>query len=169
MIKRTLPCWMALGIAGVAAVAPQARAADYTTIELSAVVARPRAEVWKDVGGFCDIGAWLKMKCAVISGTGGLGSVRQLAGRIDEVMVGETPHSYTIAQPANKDGYHATIDVESAGRGKSRIFYRIVYDQSNLAPGETKEKYRAQHVMMFKRALAAMKKIVEGSSSADAQ
>ncbi|HTW75204.1 MAG TPA: SRPBCC family protein [Steroidobacteraceae bacterium] len=163
MSNRTLPWWMALGIAGLAAVGSQALAADYTTIVLSTVVARPAGEVWKDVGGFCDIGAWLKMKCVYTEGTGGLGTVRQLAGRIDEVMVGQTTHSYTIAQPANKDMFHATIDVEPAGPGESRIFYRMVYDQSNLAPGQTKEGYRAQHVRMFTRALASMKKTVEGS------
>jgi Polyketide cyclase / dehydrase and lipid transport len=172
MSARTLPCWVALGLAGFAAVGSQAMATDYTTIVLSTVVARPAAEVWKDIGGFCDIGAAMKMKCTYTSGTGGLGTVRTLAGRVNEVMVGETSHSYTYTQqPVLKDMYHATVDVEPAGRGESKIFYRIVYDQSNLAPGQTKEKYRAQHVSMFTRALASMKKTVEGAgtSSSDAQ
>lgn len=162
MSNLTLRCWMTVGIAGLAAAASQAMAADYTTIVLSTEVARPAGEVWKRVGGFCDVGAWLKMKCAYISGTGGLGSVRQLAGRIDEVMVAQTPNSYTITQPANKDMFHATLAVEPAGPHESKIVYSIVYDQANLAPGQTKERYRAQHVRMFTGALATMKKSVEG-------
>jgi len=172
MSSRTLPCWVALGMTALAAVGPHAMASDYTSIVLSTVVARPAGEVWKDIGGFCDIGAFMKMKCAYASGSGGLGTVRTLAGRVNEVMVGQTSHSYTYTQqPILKDMYHATVDVEPAGPGESRIFYRIVYDQSNLAPGQTKEKYRAQHVMMFTRALASMKKSVEGTStgSSDAQ
>ncbi|MGH8141372.1 MAG: SRPBCC family protein [Steroidobacteraceae bacterium] len=162
MSNRTRLCWVALGIAGLAGAGSQALAADYTTIVLSTNVARPAGEVWKDVGGFCDIGSFMKMKCAYTSGTGGLGTVRELAGRIDEVMVGQTPHSYTYTQqPVLKDMYHATVDVEPAGRGESKIFYRIVYDQSNLAPGQTKEGYRAQHIRMFTGALASMKKRAE--------
>ncbi len=167
MSNRTLPCLVALGIAGLAGAGSQVFAADYTTIVLSTDVARPAAEVWKKVGGFCDIGAFMKMKCAYTSGTGGLGTVRTLAGRVNEVMVGETPHSYTYTQqPVLKDMYHATVDVEPAGPGESKIFYRIVYDQSNLLPGQTKEKYRAQHIRMFTGALAQMKKRAEGAADA---
>ncbi|HWG76660.1 MAG TPA: SRPBCC family protein [Steroidobacteraceae bacterium] len=159
---RTLPCCLALGIAGLAGVASQAEATDFTTIVVSTEVAAPAAQVWKEVGDFCGVSAWLKMKCAYISGNGGLGTVRQLAGRVDEVMVAQTPRSYTITQPANKDEFHATLGVEPAGPHASKIIYSVVYDQSNLAPGETKEKYRAQHVRMYTGALAQMKKRVEG-------
>lgn len=166
MSIRTLPCLIVLGVSGLATAGSQAMAADYTTIVLSTDVARPAAEVWKRIGGFCDIGAFLKLECTYTSGTGGLGTVRTLAGRINEVMVGQTPHSYTYTQqPVLKDMYHATVDVEPAGPGQSKIFYRIVYDQSNLAPGQTKEKYRAQHIRMFTSALAQMKKRAEGSAS----
>ncbi|HTT04659.1 MAG TPA: SRPBCC family protein [Steroidobacteraceae bacterium] len=166
MRNRTLLCLAALGITGLAVAGSQALAADYTTIVLSTDVARPVAAVWKDVGGFCDIGAFMKMKCTYTSGNGGLGTVRTLAGRVNEVMVGQTAHSYTYTQqPVLKDMYHATVDVEPAGPGQSKIFYRIVYDQSNLAPGQTKEKYREQHIRMFTGALAQMKKRVEGSAA----
>ncbi len=162
MRTRTLCCLVALGIAGLAAAGSRAMAADYTTIVLSTDVSRSASEVWKMVGGFCDIGAWLKVKCAYTSGTGGLGTVRRLADRIDEVMVGETPRSYTYAQPANKSLYHGTVAVESLGPHKSRIVYSLFYDQSSLAPGETKEQYRAQHIKMFTGALDSMKKLAEG-------
>ncbi len=161
MRNRTLCYLAALGIGAMVGAGSPAVAADYTTIVLSTDVARPASEVWKKIGGFCDIGAWLKLKCVYTSGTGGLGTVRQLAGRIDEVMVGQTPHSYTYAQPANKSLYHGTVDVESAGPHRSKIIYSIVYDQLNLAPGETKEQYRAQHIKMFTGALASMKKAAE--------
>ncbi len=162
MRNRTRCCLAALGIAGLAGAGSQAVAADYTTIVLSTVVAQPASVVWKKVGGFCDIGSWLKLKCVYTSGTGGLGTVRQLAGRIDELMVGETPHSYTYTQPANKSLYHGTVDVEPMGPHKSKIVYSIVYDQSKLAPNEMPDAYRAQHIKMFTGALASMKKAAEG-------
>ncbi len=162
MRNRTRYGLAALCLAGIAGAGSRAVAADYTTIVLSTVVARPASEVWKKVGGFCDIGAWLKLKCVYTSGDGGLGTVRQLAGRIDEVMVGETPRSYTYAQPANKSLYHGTVDVEPRGPHESRIVYSLVYDPSKLAPGETPDAYRAQHIKMFTAALASMKRAAEG-------
>lgn len=162
MSNRTLCCAVVLSIAELAGAGPRAVAADYTTIVLSTVVTQPASQVWKKIGGFCDIGAWLKLKCVYTSGTGGLGTVRQLAGRIDELMVGETPHSYTYTQPANKSLYHGTVDVEPMGPHRSKIVYSIVYDQSRLAPGETPDAYRAQHIKMFTGALNSMKKAAEG-------
>lgn len=173
MSYRTLPCWVALGVIGVAGAGLQAMAADtadsgFTTIVLTADVAKPAAEVWKKIGGFCDIGNFMKMKCAYASGDGGLGTVRTLNGRIKEVMVGQTAHSYTYTQdPVLKDMYHATLDVEPAGPGKSKIFYRIVYDPSGLLPNQTPEKYHDQHVRMFSGPLAKMKAAAEGTEGAD--
>ena len=179
MSYRTLPCWVALGVVGLACAGAQAIAADsgsadsasadsgFTTIILTADVAKPAAEVWKKIGGFCDIGNFMKMKCAYASGDGGLGTVRTLNGRIKEVMVGQTSHSYTYTQdPVLKDMYHATLDVESAGPGKSKIFYRIVYNPSGLLPNQTPEKYHDQHVRMFSGPLAKMKAAAEGTEGA---
>ncbi len=162
MRTRTLCCLAALGVSGLVAAGSRAVAADYATIVLSVDVARPAGEVWKKVGGFCDIGAWMKLKCVYTSGTGGLGTVRRLADRIDEVMVAETPHSYTYTQPDTKILYHGTLAVESAGPHKSKILYSLFYDQSNLATDEAKAQARQQRTTAFTRALDSMKKLAEG-------
>lgn len=157
-----LRCLVALGAVGLFATSAEAAAADYATIVLSVDVARPASEVWKKVGGFCDIGAWMKLKCVYTSGSGGLGTVRRLADRIDEVMVAQTPHSYTYTQPDTKILYHGTLEVESAGPHKSKIIYSLFYDQSNLTTDEAKAKAREQRTKAFTGALDSMKKLAEG-------
>lgn len=162
MRNRTLRCLTALGIVGLAVGGAQAVAADYATIVLSVDVSRPAGEVWRKVGGFCDIGAWLKLKCVYTSGTGGLGTVRRLADRIDEVMVAQTAHSYTYTQPDSKILYHGTVDVEPLGPHKSKIIYSLFYDQSNLTTDDARAKAREQRSKAFMGALESMKKLAEG-------
>lgn len=146
---------------GAAAAAGAATAADYATIVLSVDVARPASEVWKKVGGFCDIGTWLKMKCVYTSGSGDLGTVRRLADRIDEVMVAKTARSYTYTQPNTTILYHGTVAVEPAGPGKCKIIYSLFYDQSNLKTEEAKSQAREQRTTVFNRALESMKQLAE--------
>ncbi len=137
-------------------------AADYTTITLNITVDRPVEAVWKKIGGFCDISAWLKLSCVYTSGSGELGSVRRLADRIDEVMVAKTLHSYTYTQPASTILYHGTLDVVAEGSRRSRINYSLFYDQSSLATAEAKTADRDQRTKVFTAALESMKKLAEG-------
>ncbi len=152
---------MALGTFGLCVAAPEAGAADYATLVLSVQVPRPAAVVWKKVGGFCAIRDWMKVSCAYSSGTGGLGTVRRIAGRIDEVMVGKTAYSYTYTQPASKELYHGTVDVEPEGPHKSRIVYSLFYDQSDLPTAQAKARSREQRTKVFTRALDSMKALAE--------
>jgi len=151
-----------LGALGASLFAGAAFGADYTTINLTVEVNRPADAVWKKVGGFCDIGAWMKLKCVYTSGTGELGTVRRLADRIDEVMVGKTAHSYTYTQPSSPILYHGTLDVEPEGPHKSRLIYSLFYDQSASATDEAKTKDREQRTKVFTGALDSMKKLAEG-------
>jgi hypothetical protein len=152
----------ASGVAGIVLAGPVAMAADYTTIVLSVDVARPADAVWKKIGGFCDIGPVLKLKCVYTSGGGDLGTVRRLADRIDEVMVAKTSHSYTYTQPDSKTLYHGTVDVEPAGPDSSKIIYSLFYDQSDLKTEAAQAKARDQRTKAFTRALDTMKRIAEG-------
>jgi hypothetical protein len=108
---RPLRHLLAFGALGVSLCAGTASAADYATITLNIAVDRPADAVWKKIGGYCDISAWLKMTCVYTSGSGNLGSVRRLNDRIDEVMVAKTLHSYTYTQPASTILYHGTLEV----------------------------------------------------------
>ncbi len=157
---RTSFCLLVLCAVGVSVAGSPARAADYGTIVLSVDVARPANEVWKKVGSFCDIGASLKMTCAYTSGSGDLGTVRLLAGRIEEVMVAQTAHSYTYTQPDSKVLYHGTLAVEPAGRNRSKLIYSLFYDQSGLTD-QAKAQTREQRTQAFTRVLQSMKSAAE--------
>ncbi len=158
---RRLHRLFAFGALGVSLFMGTASAADYTTLNLNIDVNRPVDVVWKKVGGYCDISAWLKMTCAYTSGSGDLGSVRRLNDRIDEVMVAKTAHSYTYTQPTSTILYHGTLEVVADGKKKSKINYSLFWDQSPLANDEAKAKDREQRTRLFAAALESMKKLAE--------
>jgi hypothetical protein len=153
---------LALSALAVLLFAGRASPADYTTIVQEISVDRPVDVVWKKIGGYCDISAWLNVSCVYTSGTGDLGSVRRLNDRVDEVMVAKTPYSYTYTQPASTILYHGTLEVEADGADRSRIVYTLFYDQSSLATPEAQAADREQRTKRFAAALAAMKSMAEG-------
>src|SRR5688572_12611734 len=106
---------MRLALAAAAALAltaTGAKAADYVSIVQEAAINAPAETVWQKVGGYCDIGAWLKTTCEITSGTDReVGAVRKIAGRVVEVIVAKTPLSYTYADVDPKILYHGTIEV----------------------------------------------------------
>src|SRR5262245_12198953 len=90
-------------LAGLAACFQSAMAAepDYRTIRMEIDVAKPAATVWKKIGGYCDISAWLNVDCKITGGEGGIGTVRSLrGGMVTEVLVAATELSYGYTQPA---------------------------------------------------------------------
>lgn len=158
---RSLHRVLARGLLGLSLCAGVASAAEYTTIILDTVVDRPVEVVWKKIGGYCDIAAWLNVTCVYTSGTGDLGTVRRLNDHTDEVMVAKTLHSYTYTQPASTILYHGTLDVQADGPKRSKIVYTLLYDVSPLATPEARTADRDQRTTRFTAALASMKKIAE--------
>ena len=139
-------------------------AADYAVVNLNTTVDAPVDVVWKKVGGFCDIQAWLKAPCTLTSGSGDVGSVRHLAfgkNGVDEVMVAKTAHSYTYTQPNTTILYHGTLEVVADGKDKSKILYNLIWDQAAQTSAEAKTKDRDGRTKAFTGALANMKAIVE--------
>ena len=158
---------LAVGALGCALLAEPALAAQYTSIHLHIDVDKSADEVWKKVGGFCQIQDWLKLPCEITSGSGDLGTVRSLTiprvgSKVEEVMVAKTDHSYTYTQPTTTILYHGTLAVVPAGKHKSRINYDLVWDQAPLPNEEAKTKDRDQRSKTFTAALESMKKLVEG-------
>lgn len=153
-----------LAVAAVAltALAGTARAADYVTIPLEASVNAPADVTWKKVGGYCDIGSWMKTSCVITSGKADeVGAVRRIADRVDEVLVSRTAWSYTYAQPKSPIDYHGTVEVRPDGKGKSKILYTLVYDAAALPAGADKAKDVAGRTAMFTRVVNTMKGIAE--------
>ena len=152
----------ALALVALSLGAGAASAADYATVNLSISVDKPADVVWKKVGGYCDIAAWLKLTCVLTSGNGEVGTVRRLADRIDEVLVGKTEYSYTYTQPNTTNLYHGTMQVVADGKKKSKILYTLIYDQAPLGTDEAKAKAKDNYNSRFNAALESMKKLAEG-------
>ncbi len=151
-----------LAFAATASAAP-----DYRTIKMEIDINKPASEVWAKVGGYCDISKWLGVDCQIVTGDGGIGTVRSLAkGRVVEILVGKTDLSYGYAQPV-KEGvyynlYHGFMEAKPVGKSKSKIVYTLLYDVSDLADDAAKEADLTKRRALFEAALKKMKQIAEG-------
>jgi hypothetical protein len=150
----------------IAFVATATAAPDYRTIQMEIDVNRPAAEVWARVGHYCDISKWLDLDCKIVSGDGGVGTVRSLAnGRLLEILIGETDLSYGYTQPT-KDGafynlYHGFIEAKPLSRSTSKIIYTLFYDASDKPDEAAKQADMTQRRTRFEAALKKMKQIAE--------
>jgi hypothetical protein len=140
----------------------------YVTIPLEITVNRPVAEVWKRIGGYCDIAEWLQIAagCKILSGTDNeIGAVRSVA---TEVLVGKSQYSYTYAQTPREgrpyNMYHGTIEARAVDAKTTRLIYTLLYDNSMLPDDAAKEKDRASRTATFNRALQNMKTLAEGGT-----
>lgn len=139
---------------------------EYAVIRMSQPVDRPAAEVWKKVGGWCDLGAWMKIDCTVTKGDGGVGSVRSIAGgRVTEVMVGRTDLSYGYAQPPVEgrpyDLYHGFLEARPVSAKASVLEYTLMYDVSGLPDAAARQADMDRRRALFEGALRNMKALAE--------
>jgi hypothetical protein len=132
-------------------------AAEFVTISMETTVDSPADVTWKKVSGYCDIGAWFKTTCELTSGTGDVGTVRRIAGRIDELLVAKTAWSYTYSQPKSPIDYHGTVEVRPDGPKKSKILYTLIYDAEPLKTPEAKAADTERRTKQFTALLATMK------------
>ncbi len=139
---------------------------EYVTIEMEIDVAKPAAEVWEKVGGYCAISEWLSLDCTMTSGDGGMGSVRSLVGgRVIEILVAQTELSYGYTQPAVEGTfynlYHGFLEARPVSATSSKLLYTLLLDVSNLPDQAAKDANIAQRRGMFEGALAKMKELSE--------
>jgi hypothetical protein len=158
--------WAALAATALAGTALAAEP-QYTTIKLEIDIAKPAAEVWAKVGGYCDISKWLNnVDCAITSGDGGFGTVRVLAGgRVTEILVAQTALSYGYTQPAREGQfynlYHGFMEARPVTPTTSKMLYTLVYDISDKPDQAAKDADIARRRAMFETALANMKALAE--------
>lgn len=139
-----------------------AAAADWTVIRHEVPVTRPAADAWAKIGtDYCAIGGWMKTTCTYTSGAGEVGTVRQIAGRVNEVLVARTPSSYTYADVDPKLLYHGTLAVEPVDAKSSKIVYTLVYNAEPVGTPEQRAANREQRSAMFKRVAEGLKVIAE--------
>jgi hypothetical protein len=142
----------------------------YASIVVDVDVARPAAEVWKRIGGFCDIQNWFPgAKCQITPGKDGdLGSVRTLNGSILEILVGKTDLSYTYTQPVRVGQvynlYHGTLEARPLTATTSKLVYSLVFDNAMLADDTARKADLAASRAITTRALGNMKTLAEGGT-----
>jgi hypothetical protein len=141
-------------------------APDYRTIKLEIDINRPASQVWAKVGQYCDISKWLDLDCRIVSGDGGVGTVRSLAnGRVLEILVGRTDLSYGYVQPVKEGSfynlYHGFMEAKPTGTSSSKIVYTLFYDVSDKPDDAAKEADLTQRRVRFEAALKKMKEIAE--------
>jgi hypothetical protein len=139
---------------------------DYRTIRMEIDVNRPAPEVWAKVGKYCDIEKWLGLDCKIVSGDGGIGTVRSLAnGRVLEILVGRTDLSYGYTQPVKEGAfynlYHGFMEAKPLTARTSRIVYTLVYDVSDKPDEAAKQADLTQRRTRFEAALSKMKQVAE--------
>ena len=161
-----LTSFLALG--AVLAVSRAAAEPEYVRIDMEIDVAKPAAEVWAKIGGYCDIGEWMNTDCQITSGDGGMGTVRTLVGgRVTEILVGKTDLSYGYTQPAVEGRfynlYHGFLEAKPVTATTSKLLYTLMYDVSNLADQAAKDADVARRRTMFEDALESMKALAEGN------
>jgi len=150
-----------LAAAAAALLSTPALAGDYVSIVQEAAVKAPAETVWKKVGGYCDIGAWLKTTCEITQGTTGqVGAVRKIAGRVDEVIVATTPLSYTYADVDPKILYHGTVEVRPIDAKSSKIVYTLFFDQTSI-PADQRDANKTRRAAMSGGWLKTMVGIAE--------
>ncbi len=155
-----------LSLAMMVGVTTVVAAPEYVTIAMEIDVAKPADEVWAKVGKYCDISEWLKLDCAITSGTGEMGTVRVLAGgRINEILVAKTALSYGYTQPV-VDGqfynlYHGFMEAVPVTATTSKLLYTLMLDESDKADQAAKDADVARRRASFETALKNMKAIAE--------
>ena len=114
---------------------------NYVAIPMSIEVNKSAKDVWAKVGGWCDISNWITptggVPCVVTSGTGEVGSVRVIAGRVTEVMTAKSEFGYGYTQP-NVEGkwynlYHGFMEVRPVTATTSKIYYTLMQDMADKA------------------------------------
>lgn len=163
MFKRiALPC-LALFAVALPALAAEP---DYRTIRMEIDVAKPAAEVWKKVGGYCDISNWLGVDCKITAGDGSIGTVRALrGGAVIEILVASTPLSYGYTQPAVEGKfynlYHGHLEARPVTATTSKLLYTLFVDESDKPDAAAKDADVATRRTRFEGALKKMKEIAE--------
>ena len=163
MYKRIALPFLGLIVAALPALAAEP---DYRTIRMEVDVAKPAADVWKKVGGYCDISNWLSVDCKITSGEGGIGTVRSLrGGSVIEMMVAATPLSYGYTQPAVEgkfhNVYHGFLEARPVTATSSKLFYTLFLDESDKPDAAAKDADVAARRTRFEGALKKMKELAE--------
>ena len=142
--------------------------ANWTTLTLTADIAKGADVAWEKIGGndWCGIAKYLDVKgCTITSGNGELGSVRTIntgTATVVEIAVARTPHSYTYAQPFTPIFYHGTLAVEPVDRGHSKLVYTLIWNQTAVGDAAAQAAARDGRRTRFQAAVNKMAAAANG-------
>lgn len=140
----------------------------YNKLTLTIDINAPVDKVWTRVGKYCDLGEWGIPGCTIVSGDGGLGTIRAVNSTTLEILVAQTQYSYTYTQPVREgipyNLYHATIEAIPLTPATTQVRYEFVYDNSMLADDAAREKETANRKARFGKMLENMKVLAEGGT-----
>ncbi|WP_263408182.1 SRPBCC family protein [Terriglobus tenax] len=135
----------------------------YISIPMSIEVNAPADKVWARIGKYCDIGEWGIPGCSIVSGDGGLGTIRTIGS---EILVGKTKTSYIYTQPkrvgANYNLYHGQLWAEPVTASTTRLNYTLMLDNSALPDDAARQKDIDNRRTRFTKMLENMKLLAEG-------
>jgi Polyketide cyclase / dehydrase and lipid transport len=132
--------------------------------QFTVVTARQQLDVsaeraWSRIGAFADAGQFLGVPSGVLGESRGLGTVRRIGEAAVEVMVGETPLSYTYVQiegPMAARFYDGHIGVDSTGPDRCELTWALTFDQT-LVSDEQRAEEHARLTRRFEGGSLAMK------------
>ena len=110
----------------------------------------------------CGIAKYLDIKgCEVVSGTGELGSLRNIIvatspAPIVENIVSRSKYSYTYAQPFTPIFYHGTMSVVALTTTTSRLEYTLIWNQTAVGDAAAQAASRASRQQRFQAAVDNM-------------
>jgi hypothetical protein len=149
----------AAAILGIACAAHAA--GDYVSIVQETAINAPAETAWAKLKGHCDIGPLLKVTCDITHGRDGeLGAVRMVNGHIEEVIVAQTPLSYTYAHVDTSMLVLGVLEVRPVSKTSSKVLYTAFYDQTSV-PADEREAYKTRRVSRLRELLGLMKSRVE--------
>jgi len=137
---------------------------DFITIPNVVVVDAGALEAWRRIGAFATAGRFLNVPSKLLSGDGGIGSVRQIGDAVIEAMVGAGDTSYAYVQtkgPVAQHHYHGSVALSAVDASKCTLTYTILYDQTAIPAGDRVE-FHERLAARFKGAAEAMKRVAEG-------
>jgi hypothetical protein len=168
MSSSVLAC-VAIGLLSFGSGTASAKDHEFVSIPMEITVNRPAAEVWKKVGDYCGLSKWLaagrEVPCVISSGNGEVGTVRTIAGRVQEVMVSKSEFGYGYTQPAVEgqfyNHYHGFIEARPINAKSCKVMYTLMLDVSDKADQAAKDADVANRKKQFEAALQNIKKLAE--------
>jgi len=118
---------------------------------------------WQRIRNFANAGKFLDVPSKLVSGSGDIGSIRQIGDAILEALVGRSDASYTYVQtkgPMAAYLYHGCVALTGTGAESCTLTYTITFNQA-MMDAERRSNEHTRISGRFQGAVEAMKRVAE--------